>query len=442
MKFTKPNVAGAKLPDGKTDHVYWDDDMPGFGLRLRGDSKRWIIQYRIRGTQGRESLGDIRKVTLDAARKIARQRFASVELGVDPAAEKAKKKTADMAAKLTLGSVADRYLDVKESELRPSTYRAVKLHFSRHWEPFRDRPIGGIKRADVAARLQELTKQCGRVGAARARTNLSALFAWAMGEGLCEENPVIATNNPDKNPFARERVLSDHELSIIWHACGDDDFGRIVRLLVLTGCRRVEIGGLRWDELDLDVGILKIPGTRTKNGRELTLPLPAPALEILRAIPRMEGGTHVFRADGFNSWGWATTALWARMAAAGAAMPHWTLHDLRRTVRTGMDTRGVPPHIAEQVIGHTVGKKVQATYDRYRYEREIGAALALWGRYVTMVIDPDLRAAHEKFLARDGAEAGKEALAVFDAAIAEGGAKWDQYLKMVVSRGKVVPLRA
>jgi hypothetical protein len=230
VKFTKRTVAAAVLPAGKTDHVLWDPELPGFGCRLRGGSKTWLIQYRIRGRQGRESLGDIRKIDLDAARRIAKKRFAAIELGVDPAAEKAKAKTAAIAAKLTLGAVSADYLAAKESMLRPSTYRAAVRHFASHWQPFRDRPLDTIKRADVALRLRELTKQCGRVGAARARTNLSALFAWAMGEGLCEENPVISTNNPDRNPVTRERVLSDNELAVIWNAAGDDDFGKIVRL--------------------------------------------------------------------------------------------------------------------------------------------------------------------------------------------------------------------
>ena len=81
-----------------------------------------------------------------------------------------------------------------------------------------------------------------------ARVSLSAMYSWAMGEGLCEVNPVIATNNPAEGAKPRERVLSDDELRVVWRACADDDFGRAVRLLILTGCRRDEIGGLRWDE--------------------------------------------------------------------------------------------------------------------------------------------------------------------------------------------------
>ncbi len=183
MKLTTDSVAGLRRPAGKQDHIEWDDSLPGFGVRSRGDTKRWIVQYRVGPQQRRESLGDIRKVKLEDARRIARQRFAQAELGVDPAAEKAKARAAATAAKLTVASVAARYLAAKEDVLRPSTYKAAKRYFAVQWKPLADRPIDGVKRADVAVRLQEIIEINGRTSAARARSNLSALFSWAMRAG-------------------------------------------------------------------------------------------------------------------------------------------------------------------------------------------------------------------------------------------------------------------
>ena len=94
MRLTKHVVAALVRPAGKADYTEWDDDLPGFGVRMRGDSKKWDCQYRINGKQRRESLGDVRKVSLEDARKIARQRFAQVELGIDPAAERAQARAA------------------------------------------------------------------------------------------------------------------------------------------------------------------------------------------------------------------------------------------------------------------------------------------------------------------------------------------------------------
>ena len=106
MKLTTSTVAALALPHGKSDHIEWCDAMPGFGVRLRGTTKRWVIQYRIGQQQRRESLGDVRKVKLDDARTIARNRFAQIQLGTDPGAEKAKARETANVVKLTLGNVA------------------------------------------------------------------------------------------------------------------------------------------------------------------------------------------------------------------------------------------------------------------------------------------------------------------------------------------------
>src|SRR5262249_19280198 len=155
----------------------------------------------------------------------------------------------------------------------------------------------------------------------------------------------------------RDRVLSDDEIRNVWNACGDDAAGRIVKLLLLTGCRRDEIGALKWSEIE--AGVLMIPGTRTKNGRALALPLPAPAIESLAAVTKQTGGEFVFGRGGntpFSGWSAAKLQLDARIAiTTGKALPHWTLHDLRRSMRTGLGKLGVPPHVAELAINHVKG---------------------------------------------------------------------------------------
>jgi integrase len=392
MKLTKELVTALTLPPGKVDHFEWDSGLPGFGVRLRGKAKTWIVQYRIGAQQRRESLGDVRKVTLEDARKIARQRFAQVELGVDPAAERANA----LAAALTLAVVSKRYLEAKKDVIRPNTYKAAERYFRVHWKPLHDRPIAGaakIKRADVAARLQELTKQHGRTSAARARDYLSAMYSWAMKEGLCEGNPVLATNDPTAGRLPRDRVLSDHEIRTIWNACQDDNFGQILRILLLTGCRREEIGALKWDEANFETGVLTIPGSRTKNHRTLELPLPPLAIDILQSLPRLDGRDYFFgaRGGGFSGWSAAKLRLDARITiTTGSSLAAWRLHDLRRTMRSGLGRLGVAPHVAELAINHVRGG-VEAIYDRHRYQREIAAALAMWSDHVRTLIEGDER---------------------------------------------------
>jgi integrase len=392
MKLTTENVSVLVRPTDKADHVEWDTSLPGFGVRLRGNSKRWLIQYRVGLQQHREILGDVRKVRIEDAHKIARQRFAQAELGIDPAAEKTKARVAAVAAKLTLASVADVYLSAKQQAVKSgsyteSTYEATARYFNVHWAPLRNRSIESINRAEIAKRLQEITARHGRSAAAKARFTLSALFSWAMGEGLCDANPVVATNNPEMGVLPRERVLGDSELKAIWTACLDDDLGRMVKLLTLTGCRRDEIAALRWDEIDFDAGALTISGARTKNRRTLSLALPESALAILRAVARRDGPC-VFgdSRHGFTGWSAAKRKLDARLAVAGKQLPHWTLHDLRRTMRTGLGRLGVPPHVAELTINHAKAGIV-AVYDRYSYAAEMAAALNKWAEHVTAVVE-------------------------------------------------------
>lgn len=390
MKLTDTIVAGLELPAGKTEHFEWDDALPGFGIRIRVGARRWYIQYRVGRQQRRESLGDVRKIKLEAARKIARQRFAAVELGSDPAADRGKAKADAVAAKNTLGAVADRYLSIKKGELRPSSYTAARRYMTQHWRGLRPLPITTIKRADIAAVMQEIVAERGRIAAARARANLSALFGWATREGLCETNPVGATHNPEKGVMSRERVLDDSELRAIWDACQDDAFGRIIKLLILSGCRRCEVGDLRWSEIDLDSGVLVIPGERVKGRRMLMLTLPPIALEILRAVPRRDGQKFVFGKTGragFVGYAYALMALNARITVnTGKPLAPWTLHDLRRTMRTGLGKIGIAPHLAEIAIGHAQ-PGIQAIYDKYSYQAEIKTALARWAEYVTSVIE-------------------------------------------------------
>jgi integrase len=403
MKLDKTTMAALMLPPGKSELFAWDDDLPGFGVRLRGNGARWVVQYRIGAQQRRESLGDVRKVTIEAARKIARNRFAQAELGTDPAAEKAKARAEAKAQKLTFEIVAKQYLGAKKGVVRDATYAQAEHHLHTLWKPFAKRPIDSIERADVAARLREIVADSatspralrakegfrGKTAAARARSNLSAMFTWAMAEGMCESNPTIATNNPAEGIDPRDRVLTDNELAAIWRACADDDFGRIAKLLILTGCRREEIGGLRWSELDLEAGTMTIPGERSKNHKAHSVILPSIAVDILRAAPVKVGREFVFgsRGGSFSAWSYSTMALNTRVAAAEGRPPaEWVLHDLRRTMRTGLSKIGVLPHVAERVINHVKGG-VEAIYDRYTYEQEIKSALARWADHVLAIVE-------------------------------------------------------
>ena len=192
----------------------------------------------------------------------------------------------------------------------------------------------------------------------------------------------------DRRDASRDGCSNDSEIRAVWNACQDDDFGAIIKLLLLTGCRREEIGALKWSEIDLDTGVMTIPGTRTKNHRTLELTLPEIAIDILRAQPRRrEDYVFGIRGGAFSAWSYSTVKLNARIVEAeGKPLASWRLHDLRRTMRTNLGKLGVRPDIAELAINHVKGG-VEAIYDRHRYQREIAAALARWADYVLALVE-------------------------------------------------------
>ena len=162
--------------------------------------------------------------------------------------------------------------------MRPRTLVEATRYLSTgtYFRPLHSMPIDTVKRKDIASCLVAISRKNGSVTAARARASLSAFFTWAMQAGLTEMNPVIGAIQP-KDSEGRSRVLSDAELAALWRASGTDEYGRIIKLLILTGARRAEIGGLRWGELDADSGTWTLPSERSKNKHAHTLPLPAAA---------------------------------------------------------------------------------------------------------------------------------------------------------------------
>jgi integrase len=365
-----------------TDRFEWDPKLTGFGKRTRDGRETWIIQYRLGHKQRRMTIGTCAKLTQAQAREQARKRLAQVELGQDPAADKRKSRT---EAKSTLRSVVAQYLEAKQGVVRPRTYAEVCRYLNDHWSPLHSVPINAVRRADVALELSKMIRKNGSAAAVKARTALSAFYVWAMGEGIADANPVIGSNKPVEGP-PRDRVLADAELLAIWRASGDGDYGRIVRLLVLTGCRREEIGGLRWTEIDSKERVVRLPSERVKNARAHDVPLTDLAWSILQEQPVT--GEHVFgrNATGFSTWSQGKEGLDERL---GDSVAPWRLHDARRTVATRMADLGVMPHVIEATLNHQSGHKrgPAGVYNRSNYQREVRNALTLWSDHVRALIE-------------------------------------------------------
>jgi integrase len=418
MKLTKAATARLALPPGKSEAIFFDDDMPGFGLRLRkGGSASWIAQYRIGAKQARVTLGKLAILDADEARREAKKVLAKAGLGVD---HQSKRRAREAKAAVTFGAVADMYLKQSvEKTQRPKTQAERRRHLERDWKPFRGRPVEQIAKRDVTARLQVIAEQHGPIASNRARGTLSAFYAWAIAQGLAETNPVLGTVAVGTERV-RDRVLTIAEVREVWRAAGEDDHAQILRLLLLTGQRRNEVAGMSWPELDLDAGMWTIPRERSKNDRPHDAPLSEPAAAILltlrskwdaldEADPRRKRallfGTGV---GAFSGWSKCKERLDARIARGRAErrlgrplakgeqpepsdrLAPWTLHDLRRTVVTGMNELGIAPHVVEAVVNHVSGRAkagVAGIYNRATYAPEKRAALARWAEHLMAEIE-------------------------------------------------------
>jgi integrase len=402
-KLTPRDIAALTLPPGKSDALYFDHAVPGLAVRLRaGGRKSWIFQYRIGNKQRRLSLGSATALNAHEARKRAALLHAEVKLGRDPAGDKS---AARARANETFASVLPLFLARQKERLRPRAFVEIERHLKVHAKRLHHLPLADIARRDVAGVLTATAARLSGASANRVRTSLSSFFSWSIREGLLDANPATWTER--RQEVARNRLLTDDEVREIWTALRDDAYGDIMRLLILCGARREEIGGLRWSEVNVDHGLISLAPERTKNHRAHEILLSPPALAVLKSRSRLawpDGSPCDFvfarGARGFADWAGSKADLDARIvaarraAAAGAdvaeiqAMPAWTPHDFRRLISTTMHDRlGVAPHIVEAILGH-VGHQA-GTAGRYNlalYRAEKARALALWGAHVEAIV--------------------------------------------------------
>lgn len=256
------------------------------------------------------------------------------------------------------------------------------------WE---HRALADITEDDVGSLLDGVVTDGFEARANKIYTVLRLLFKWARLRKIIDASPAEYLSRPGAEE-SRERVLGDDELVRIWNSAGDTNFGRIVRLLILTGQRRGEVAGMCWSELDIAQRLWKLPADRTKNGRPHLVPLSSAAMSILgeqREELAMLGLTTdlVFTTNGKNTYsGWSRSKdrLDHRCKVDG-----WCLHDARRTLVTGMNELQFEPHVVEAVVNHVSGKAkagVAGVYNRALYLPERTRALQRWSRHVLRLV--------------------------------------------------------
>jgi integrase len=387
VKLTLKSAASIRLPAGKTDHVEFDDDIAGFGLRVReGGARTWIYRYRVGKKQRSVTLGSATSVPLALARANAGALEAKVRLGQDPALEK---KTARAEAGDTVGALINQYLDARASDWRPNSLRQVRRHLLSYAKPLHNLSITAMSQRNVAVLLDAIAKNSGNVTANRLRASLETFVAWVIRQGIRLPEGNVVSYTGKRKEGSRSRVLSDAELKAVWDALDDTDHGAIVKLLLLTGQRAAEIGSLRWDEVKDDR--IELPGERTKNKRPHTVPLSDPARAILNRF-RTVGRVHVFGRDdtaGFRGWGVSKQRLDERIAKSGVTMAPWVVHDLRRSAASGMQRVGIRAEVIERTLNHVSGsfRGVAGVYQRDPMSADVRDALDRWGWHVMGLVE-------------------------------------------------------
>jgi integrase len=351
-----------------------DDYMRGLYLIVQpSGAKSWAVRYRHGGKSAKHTIGPYPVFGLKQARDAAAGVLRVVAEGRSPKQRQAG----------TVAEDVEQFLVRHGKNYRPKPLyeatRRLQLFVVDEWGT---RKLESITRADVRAMLDGIEAP---VAANRVHSIVRKFFNWAVENDLIANSPVAGVRAPNPET-SRDRVLTDDELKAVWRAAEGigHPFGAILQLLILTGQRRGEVAGMRWDELDLERGKLALPKERTKNKRFHEVPLSSQAIAIIKALPRI-GDQYAFTLNGsapYNGF-----KVKERFDVAVNIAP-WTVHDLRRTAASGMARLGVSLVVIEKILNHVSGSLagIVGVYQRHEFAEEKRAALQQWADYVERLV--------------------------------------------------------
>ena len=369
-------------PPSSGQAEYFDKGYPGLALRVSyGGGRSFVFFYRLGGKLRRLTLGQFPSTSLADAREAWRSAREDVVAGRDPAKSRNRSGTAT-----DFKSVSDEWLkrDQSDNKSKKEVERVLNREILPTWE---HREVSTITKRDVIQLIEAIADRGTPIMARRTLAYIHRFFKWAISRDIgVENNPAAGVAKPGQET-KRDRVLTDKELRAIWK--GAEKIGwpwaDAIKLLILTGARREEIGQLRWSEIVEDQ--IRLKGARTKNGQPHNIPLSKPALAIISDLPRINGDADlVFTVTGRTPIsGWSKAKIELNAAAPSEA---WRIHDLRRTVATGLQRLGVTLQTIEAVLGHVSGSRggVVGVYQRHSFDAEKGAALDAWGQHVSETV--------------------------------------------------------
>lgn len=384
LKALKPAKAGQRY--GLMDSV-----VPGFGIRVtETGQKTFILVARFPGSSNptRRAIGEYGAISLEAARAKARQWLELLHKGIDPREEEEKKKAAaQRQRKNSFAAVAEDFIKDKLSTERrgKDAERHIRREFLPRWGKL---PVAQVTESHVRDVVKAAKDRGSPYEAHAILATARRLFSWAIDQreyGL-ESSPcdrlrpkaIIGKKNP------RQRILDDSEMRALWKVTESlgYPYGPLYRVLALTGQRKSEVAEARWSEFDLDKKVWIIPAKRMKGDAAHLVPLTADVIAILKSLPRFTKGDHLFSTDfgvkPINGFSKGKARLDRALAAElGGKLQPFVIHDIRRSMRTGLSALPVPDLVRELVIAHTK-PGLHKVYDLHAYEAEKRDALELW----------------------------------------------------------------
>jgi integrase len=410
MKLTPKTIEHLKPRDRRVEIP--DAGAAGLYLILQPSGHRsWATRYRANGKPVKLTIGPWPNVSLHDARVAAAEALKQVKLGNDPArARQDAKVRADAAKADTLTAICEKYLKREGGKLRTLDQR-VSILRRLIYPVLGDKPIGSIKRSDIADLLDRIEDHNGPRMADVALSVVRKIMNWHATRDDEFSSPIVrGMGRQNVAAHRRTHILDDTELRKLWQATEDKTaFSALVRFLLLTGARRNEAAAMRPDD---EVGTVRctVKQTEVRNGREVerevevafdnvwTLPvarsktkvevirpLSKTAQEVLAALPRIDGCPYPFTSNGItpiNSFSEPKRLLDARSRVVG-----WRLHDLRRTARSLLSRAGVNSDVAEKCLGHSRGDIVER-YDRHEYLDEMQRAFKTLAAQIERIVNP------------------------------------------------------
>ena len=379
------SIEDLECPFGKKDALFFDG---GFGVRAtkgaaKGSlaNKTFVIQYTVAGQKRRMSIGSCVATTLADARKAAAKAMGLVAQDRDPAKERREAVEKARETALTLSALIEqweqRHLSTKRASYAHEAPKVLRRVFQKQLKSTAARLAPKATLLDLAERKPPTARLAWAYG--------SALYGWAIEKDLVKANPFAGIKM--QTVAARERVLTDEEIRSIWNATeGPGSFNAVVRMLIVTGQRLNEVASMTWSEINPDLSVWTIPGSKAKNKVTHLVPLSSQSRTIIEAAPRVDGQTLVFpgRRGAFNGWSKAKAQL-----DEASGVKDWRLHDLRRTMATGLQKLGVRLEVTEAVLNHVSGSRagIVGVYQRHEWKDEKHTALTAWGARVAAIVE-------------------------------------------------------